>query len=269
MPPPSQPEGNQAATSSPADEPVTLARSLPGIRGVRTHQRAGVTVLFVTGPVAKSVGELDRAVKLSLADDPRAVVCDLSEVEGSPDDETLSALSDVGGLVLDWPGTPLVFAAESLLRSRLQGLADRVELVLAPSLHEALAEATRRPAPTTASRRLPPHPTAARAARDFLTSCLLDWKLPKALSAGSLVMSELVTNAMIYARSEIGVSVAWDEHLVRIAVRDGGRGIPEPRDPALDSPGGRGLILVEGFSRAWGVLPAAPGGKVVWAVIDA
>jgi anti-sigma regulatory factor (Ser/Thr protein kinase) len=122
--------------------------------------------------------------------------------------------------------------------------------------------------PPTATRELAPHPTAARAARDFLTGCLLDWKAPKALAAGSLVMSELVTNAMIYADTDIRVSVARHEEWVRIAVRDGGAALPEQRGWALESTHGRGLVIVDGFARAWGVLPCADSGKVVWAVVE-
>jgi anti-sigma regulatory factor (Ser/Thr protein kinase) len=250
-------------------EPIRLARAIPGIRGVRAHTRDDVTVLFATGPADAVVGELALAVAQALAEDPRAVVCDLSDIDGTPDANGLDALCGLGRWVLDWPGIPTFVVATGQLRSRLENLPGSGPLVLEPSLHEALGDATLAPEPVTATRSLPPHPTAARAARDFLTGCLLDWKAPKGLAAGSLVMSELVTNAMLYAHSDISVSLARHESLVRIAVRDGGRNIPAQRDSALESTHGRGLVIVEGFSRAWGVLPCSRGGKVVWAVIDA
>jgi anti-sigma regulatory factor (Ser/Thr protein kinase) len=123
-------------------------------------------------------------------------------------------------------------------------------------------------APEAVRRELPPHPTAARAARDLLAGVLLDWGAPKALAAGSLIMSELVTNAMLYARTDIRVSVARAPRLVRIAVRDGDTALPAQRHSPLESMHGRGLQIVDGFARDWGVLPCAAGGKVVWAVVD-
>jgi anti-sigma regulatory factor (Ser/Thr protein kinase) len=81
-------------------------------------------------------------------------------------------------------------------------------------------------------------------------------------------MSELVTNAMLHARSDIEVSVARHATLVRIAVRDRDPGLPQPRPAGAEGLGGRGLVLVAGYSRAWGVLPCSPRGKVVWAVVE-
>jgi anti-sigma regulatory factor (Ser/Thr protein kinase) len=235
---------------------------------VRVHRRDGVDVLFVTGPLEDTARDLVLAVPLCLSDDPQAVVCDLSDADCSPKAKLPSCFGQIASLARDWPGIPVAVAASRSVCTRLAARTEYAGLLLQESFYEALAAVRLRPTPPTATRQLPPHPTAARAARDFLADQLLDWKLPKALTAGSLVMSELVTNAMIYARSEIEVSLARHESLVRIAVRDAGQGVPQPRDPGADSTGGRGLVLVDGFARAWGVLPSARRGKVVWAVVD-
>lgn len=268
MPRTPRPQGRGTSSAGDGEPAVRLARRLPGVQGVRVHRRDGVDVLFVSGPPDRAGGQLDLAVPLCLSDEPRAVVCDLTDVEGPPDEPLLGCLGALAALVRSWPAIPLALVAGTAVRARIERSAHCAGLIVQPSLHEALALATRQAPPDSASRQLAPHPTAARAARDFLTEQLLEWRLPRAVPAGSLVMSELVTNAMIYAQTAIDVALARHHSLVRIAVRDEGRGLPEPRSSAPDRTGGRGLILVDGFARAWGVLPSPRRGKVVWAVVD-
>jgi hypothetical protein len=50
-------------------------------------------------------------------------------------------------------------------------------------------------------------------------------------------------------------------------VRDHDIPLPPPDDPEGERLRRR-YVLVEGFSRAWGMLPAPGGGRVVWAVIE-
>jgi hypothetical protein len=56
--------------------------------------------------------------------------------------------------------------------------------------------------------------------------------------------------------------------ILRLALRDHSREPLRQSSPDLESVGGRGLALVAACSRAWGVLPTADGGKVVWTVLD-
>lgn len=118
------------------------------------------------------------------------------------------------------------------------------------------------------SLRLAPHPTAPRASRNFVTRTLLDWQLSRAIPFACLVVSELVSSSSVNAGTDIDVSVGWDRGALRIAVQDGGPALPGQR-PVFDLHG-RGLTVVAGLSRAFGVLPTGEGdGKVVWAVLDA
>ncbi len=88
-----------------------------------------------------------------------------------------------------------------------------------------------------------------------------------------LVASELVTNAIRHAAAE------GDEVLFRLGlaedgalwmeVRDGACTMPRMRDAGLDEESGRGLVVVDQFSRNWGVRSLGEGtGKVVFAVLD-
>ena len=82
-----------------------------------------------------------------------------------------------------------------------------------------------------------------------------------------VVVSELVTNAVVHTAAPGRVTVSWDGRRAVIQVDDA-----DPRPPVLLEPvptiGGRGLLLVDRLSAAWGT-DALPGGKSVWAALDA
>ena len=81
-----------------------------------------------------------------------------------------------------------------------------------------------------------------------------------------LVVSELVTNVVIHARTPARFVLRWDGRCARIEVTDGDHQPPRvPTEaPAI---GGRGLFLVDRLSRAWGSDPS-PSGKTVWATVE-
>jgi PAS domain S-box-containing protein len=80
---------------------------------------------------------------------------------------------------------------------------------------------------------------------------------------GQLLVSEVVTNALVYAATPIDVCVQVDEEGLLVQVGDGSRHWPEPRSYGLTAHTGRGLTMLEDMASAWGVVPAV-GGKTVW-----
>jgi PAS domain S-box-containing protein len=80
---------------------------------------------------------------------------------------------------------------------------------------------------------------------------------------GQLLVSEVVTNALVYAATPIDVCVQADEDGILVQVGDGSRHWPEPRSYGLTAHTGRGLAMLEDMASAWGVVPAV-GGKTVW-----
>lgn len=84
--------------------------------------------------------------------------------------------------------------------------------------------------------------------------------------AAELAVSELVTNAVLHARTDFSLAVrTLPSGRVRIEVRDSSPAPLQPRHFATTATTGRGLQLVASLSTNWGVEQLSPGpGKVVW-----
>ena len=134
---------------------------------------------------------------------------------------------------------------------------------------EALDALSGVPASRTAAIQLTAHPRASRAARDFVSRTCLDWRLPHGIPSAVLVVSELVTNAISHAGTDVEVSLSALGNRLRLAVQDGNDDPPRLVRAGAELGRGRGMHVVDGFSRAWGSLPGPDGGKAVWVVIDA
>jgi anti-sigma regulatory factor (Ser/Thr protein kinase) len=118
-----------------------------------------------------------------------------------------------------------------------------------------------------ASLELPPDHTAAARARQFLGETLRSWGLETAVADAELLVSELVTNAILHARSPARVMVDRTETVVRVAVCDASSATPRVRDYGPTAVTGRGMFLVDRIARRWGV-EVDGNGKCVWFEVD-
>lgn len=130
-------------------------------------------------------------------------------------------------------------------------------------LVELLADLSRR-VQRAATLRLEGSLTDIPAARRFLTRQCDEWGCDVPIAEAEVVISELVTNAVVHASTSVEVRLALAGGMLRIEVADHGGGLPDVRAPGTNDPHGRGLVLVNGLSSAWGVDPLADG-KCVWA----
>jgi hypothetical protein len=181
----------------------------------------------------------------------------------------IEILATAGRHVRDWPGISVAVACrDPRLREALRAHPLGGHLIVTASLFSAVSAVLATASLTVQSKQLAPHPTAPRAAREFVTRTLLDWRLGQVIPFASLVVSELVASSTIDAGTAIDLSVVWNLGAIRLTVRDHGPGLPdqEPHPVVLH---GRRLTVVAGLARSFGVLPTADGGKVVWAVLDA
>src|SRR5579862_342301 len=110
-------------------------------------------------------------------------------------------------------------------------------------------------------------PGSARAARSWGMPILRAWA-GAAASDALVVLSELVTNAIVHGAAPIDVRLSHQDDRIRIEVRDRADGIVAVADPGPDALGGRGLLLVRELATAWGV-DGGEGGKTVWAELPA
>lgn len=251
------------ATSPPPSDTTMQGPS------VDSHPVGQVVVLDVAGPLSAVVEELDHAIRLALAQGPRGVACDMTRVVELSAPGALGRLAAAGRHPRDWPGVPVAVTClgrrdgQTLRTNPLGG-----HLMVTASLPPALSAILQAARPAGVTRRLAPHPTAPRAARDLVGRALVDWRLTQQIPDACLVVSELVTNAMIHAGTDIDVTLAEHRGSVRVAVRDHSHDLPVERHVRSDE-SGRGLGIVAELASSWGVLPHADGGKVVWAVFDA
>jgi anti-sigma regulatory factor (Ser/Thr protein kinase) len=78
-----------------------------------------------------------------------------------------------------------------------------------------------------------------------------------------LLVSELVTNAVLHAHSGALVSMEGDRDHVKVSVQDESTDAPAIGDGRPSDIAGRGLLLVQRIARRWGVESVA-GGKSIW-----
>ncbi|MFH8341131.1 ATP-binding protein [Streptomyces sp. AM6-12] len=112
------------------------------------------------------------------------------------------------------------------------------------------------------------HPGSVARARRLAQARLTGWSVcADTCDSAALVISELVTNAIVHTASERVVCELHDrDGLVRIAVRDEGcaPGEPHPSPQRPDEEHGRGLLLVEALCRSWSAQEHGSG-LLVWA----
>jgi anti-sigma regulatory factor (Ser/Thr protein kinase) len=116
---------------------------------------------------------------------------------------------------------------------------------------------------------LPPSLVAPAAARAYLRQWLRAKCTPAQLDVAQLLVSEVVTNAVIHTSpSRIQVSVSWRGSRVQIAVADPSLVQPTyEADAPASATVGRGLLLVDWLAADWGSRPVRDG-KEVWFELD-
>ncbi len=111
----------------------------------------------------------------------------------------------------------------------------------------------------------PARPKYVREARDFVSARLRRHHLDDLVPDAQLVVSELVTNAVVHAGTPFSVSLELLDDCVELVIGDGSPGELVARLPEPLALGGRGLQVVDECSASWGVRRAPGGGKAVWA----
>jgi len=236
---------------------------------IRQHDEGDQVVLAVHGDLSHASATLTvRPVLTKHLLDRGQVIVDLSEatLRWAPAAGLFpTALAHAGG----WPLARLVLAVPDPSTAKiLQATRVHLTVPIASCVEKARGLLAVRPPRVVRSYELPYTPTAPTLARALVTLTGEDWELADELhEAVQAVTTELVTNAVAHARTGCVLYLALDERRLHISVRD-----YHPDTQALPQPGtrsdhGYGLLIVEGFSRHWGVTPHNDG-KTVWALLE-
>jgi anti-sigma regulatory factor (Ser/Thr protein kinase) len=114
---------------------------------------------------------------------------------------------------------------------------------------------------------LPADPKSVAAARRFVREALDQSGAPAFEEGATLLVSELVTNAVLHARTAPQITLRLNEGRLWVGVHDGSPVIPAPKRYGPNAATGRGLQLVQQVAANWGVEKDGTG-KVVWFELD-
>jgi anti-sigma regulatory factor (Ser/Thr protein kinase) len=229
----------------------------------------GFSVLGVHGVLSAVAGPAREELLSQWGQCPAAVMCDLSDVAGPFETGAVAVLASIGTQVRQWPGIPIgLVCPDQGLADGLTAAADGQFLAIGDSLAAVCGALSEQATSATVHAVLAPEPGSARAARELVAAACADWDCSDAIPTATLVASELVTNAVVHAGTQLQVSFSRCGGRLRLAVRDHSSRPPTPRMVGPESSEGRGMLLVEAMCASWGVMLTA-GGKVVWAVLPA
>lgn len=239
-----------AVTMEPADDIIVVA--LHGLLTVETVPVVRATLLKC------------------LVQAPEAVIVDLADLR--VDSRTRLTVFPAAVRTHALPGTTLVVCgAATELESAMSGgvLGDVRSFASCADARASIGDG-RPAAPRRASLRLEPAPAAPARARRMITEVCREWDIDELTGPATLIVSELVSNAVQHAGTAMTVDASLRGDQLCLSVRDHDPQAPTVPDPApMDARptvGGRGLHLIEVYAASWGS-HAAGDGKTVWATL--
>src|SRR5215468_4172563 len=157
------------------------------------------------------------------------------------------------------PGSPEA-DLEELCKTSLDGVysdAQRDDIAV------LIAKLRRIPEDQRACWSLEPEFTAVRQARSLIRDPLKRWGLEDLVPVTELLVSELVTNAIKYAKGEIRLRLVLESDSLVCEVHDSSPALPRVLQVDRDAENGRGLHVVSQLAARWGAR-RTHAGKVVW-----
>jgi len=237
---------------------------------VTTAVQPRVVDVNVAGRLTPRLAErvLD-VVRKIIVDGPRSVIVDLSDVTGVSA-AGVGALFVLADLARDWPESPVLLVAAAPLHEKLKAVKVAERFLMRSTLLAARASVGAEPPVPVDRLDLGSSANAPTMARHFVLEHLPADASTHLRDSAALVVTELVTNAVVHGGDQVQLSMVRRGRVLRIAVRDSGPPaeliFPELAD--TDAFHGRGLMVVRALSARFGVVQAGAGGKVVWSLLD-
>lgn len=115
--------------------------------------------------------------------------------------------------------------------------------------------------------RLPAQPSSVGEARRLVRQSLASAGREDLVETAELLVSEVVTNALLHAGTPVDLAVFVADDGLRVEIGDGSPHFPRRPGYAATAGTGRGLMLLQQMVDEWGVVPNASG-KTVWFQLD-
>jgi anti-anti-sigma regulatory factor/anti-sigma regulatory factor (Ser/Thr protein kinase) len=210
---------------------------------------------------------LRQAVLKALTAEPEAVLIDLADVT-DVDPIALTVFLSLARAAAAWPGAQLIHhSAAPALARELEELAIGRHVPLAADRVAAEALAARGSGPVQVRWEVVGGVDGLAGARDVVRTFCLRHDLDSLSGNAELVITELAVNALVHGAAPVTAWASLRRRYLHLAVRDRSAVMPRlvgPGDSLGD--GGRGLMIVEALTVAWGAT-AARDGKVVWCTL--
>lgn len=110
-----------------------------------------------------------------------------------------------------------------------------------------------------------PVPSSVGMGRDLAEVHLNKWGLAAMADDVTLIVSELLTNAIAAGHGMVTMRLLLTPDALTIEVTDVSPDRPRRKRDSENDIGGRGLQIIEFLAETWGDRPFPNGGKVVWA----
>ncbi|MCO8272236.1 anti-anti-sigma factor [Actinoplanes sp. TRM 88003] len=231
----------------------------------RVDRGSEYPLVRLTGVLDAATAHTARSVLLGvLAEQPEAVLVDVGEVV-TPSPAGAAMLRELRRDTADWPAAHL-----ALCDPRGAAAWPDAGWPIWPGPDAARAELGGPDPDQRHSLALDPVVGAARRSRELITEACGRWDRQDLAGPACIVVTELVNNVVVHARTPMNVLLATHGSGISVAVRDHSTHRPTytggPVPPTAY--GGRGMLLIDSVSERWGNLPLDDG-KVVWALLSA
>lgn len=234
----------------------------------RDFESGSTRITLAGGLTPEAEPHLAALLLAGALDAPLALVVDLDTI-------TTSDIAPIGAFLAQWvtdrtDGPELTVSANPLTPP---GRLLRATLGQHAILGKALLEHPADRAPISAYRahlRLPADAQSPAAARRLVARQCEAWGMHAVADRAMVIASELVSNVVQHAGTDMDITVADVAGSLRISVRDREGETPDSTTPTLPrqvTEGGRGLPIIAALTTKWGFFPFGDG-KTVWAAID-
>jgi anti-anti-sigma factor len=233
--------------------------------------RDGCTVVTLVGDLDLAAAPtVQRALLKSLAEQPDAVICDLSKV-ATIDPVCAGVFAAVAHRPRSrWPDSSILLcgARPAVAAVLLQHRTPRV-LPSYDTLDQAVAQARSRPPLLRERLRLVPTLEAVTTARWFVGEACQRWQLGELTETAQSLAGELVSDAVLADSASIEfVELRLEQRAtgLLLAFQSGGASLAGT-DAVHDGDSGSGLEVVQRVAQRWGVRRQADGSRVVWCIL--